>query len=154
MLDIRNEIAIQAPQTVVFDLLTTTGYWPQWHLSTRAVSGVTDRPYALGEAFEEHAEMAGQQAEIHWRCVAHDGPRSAALESREQSASIAYTLDESEGQTTISRRLQVNPAVLRGMAPTDVAAHNLLWDISQRSLERFRVMVMSMRTSSATSDAA
>lgn len=116
MLDIRNEIELAAPKEIVFSLLTTPHYWPQWHLSTRAVSGSTAQPCRLGESFEEQATIATQSAGIVWTCVALDAPHAASIESRE-------------------------PLMLRGLAPSDAAAHQLLWRVSQESLVRFRSFV-------------
>jgi hypothetical protein len=129
MLDVRNEIEVGASKEVVFSLLTTPHFWPSWHVSTRAVSGVTDQPYRLGESFEEHATIAEQPAELVWTCVAHDAPHAAAIETREKSVRISYLLHETNGRTKIARQLTVDP--------TQAAAQQLLWTVSQQSLVRF-----------------
>ena len=151
MLDIRNEIELAAPKAIVFSLLTTPHYWPQWHLSTRAVSETTAQPYRLGESFEEQATIATQSGGIVWTCVALDAPHTASIESREKNARISYQLGEADGRTTIRHQLTVDPLMLRGLAPSDAAAHQLLWRVSQESLVRFRSFVSAKhpRTPSA-----
>ena len=144
VLTITNEIELRAQRPVVFDLLTTTQYWPHWHVSTRSVAGVTDRPYVLGEVIHEHAEMETERAIITWRCVAHDGPHSAALESSEHAARILYKLEDAGDHTLLARQLTVDPAMVRSVAPTDSAARELLWRISQQSLQRFQLLVHAM----------
>ena len=47
------EIVINGPQEKVFDVVTTTGHWPHWAVLARAVAGVTERPFQLGDPIYE-----------------------------------------------------------------------------------------------------
>jgi Polyketide cyclase / dehydrase and lipid transport len=49
MTAIINTVTIKVPPKAVFDLITTARLWPQWHPATKAVGGVVERPYGLGD---------------------------------------------------------------------------------------------------------
>jgi uncharacterized protein YndB with AHSA1/START domain len=44
---LHHEVVFQSPLAEVFEFITTTGHWPQWHPATHAVTGQTLKPAQL-----------------------------------------------------------------------------------------------------------
>jgi predicted ester cyclase/uncharacterized protein YndB with AHSA1/START domain len=120
MTNIGNEVHIDGPIGPVFDLVTTTRYWPQWHPATEAVSGVTDRPLALGDQVRERASIGGRVHEGTWTVVEHDRPTRLVLQIDQGRIQITYAFTPSGGSTLLRRELQYRPEDFAGGA-TDPA---------------------------------
>lgn len=133
-----NSVAITGPAGPVFDLATTAGLWPSWHPATRAVSGVTERPYRLGELIHEDLEVAGLAARVTWRVTEHDRPRRAVFQSDRPPIRITYTFREAGGVTEFRRELEYDPAALDGKALDPAEVQRLLQTQSEEALRRFK----------------
>ena len=57
MATLTTTIQIHGALAPVFDLVTTTRFWPQWHPATIGVGGVTERPFQLGDKIRERAHI-------------------------------------------------------------------------------------------------
>jgi hypothetical protein len=66
------EVIIDGPQDKVFDLVTTAGLWPQWAVLARAMAGVTERPFQLGDPIHEFVRTPTGAQEIEWHITEHD----------------------------------------------------------------------------------
>src|SRR4051794_13744223 len=97
MTQICTEIRINGRRAAVFDLATTTRYWPRWHPATTAVAGVTDRPLALGDQVREYAVIGGRAHEGTWTVAEHPPPESLLLQVDGGRIQIGYTF-ESDGE--------------------------------------------------------
>ena len=64
MAQVTNTIVIDGPIDRVFDEVTTTRTWPQWHPATVEVGGVIDRPIQLGDKIYEKARIGGLIFEV------------------------------------------------------------------------------------------
>src|SRR5260370_34903122 len=84
------EVVIDGPPDKVFDVVTTTGLWPQWAVLARAVAGVTERPFQLGDPIYEFVPTPTGPQEVLWHITAYDRPRRAKLVA-EAGTGITYS---------------------------------------------------------------
>src|SRR5260370_28074804 len=84
------EVVINGPQEKVFDVVTTTGHWPHWAHLARAVAGVTERPFQLGDRIYEFVRTPTGPQEVLWQITEYDRPRRAKLVA-EDGTPISYT---------------------------------------------------------------
>lgn len=82
MTRVANRIAINGPIERVFDVVTTTRHWPQWHPATISVGGVTERPIALGDPIRERARIGARVYEGEWTVAEHEYPLRVVLSGR------------------------------------------------------------------------
>ena len=97
------EVVINGPQEKVFDVVTIAGLWPQWAVLARAVAGVTERPFQLGDPIYEFVRTPIGPQEVLWHITEHDRPRRMKLEV-EDGTSITYHFIP-QGDDTIFRRV-------------------------------------------------
>ncbi|MBI4518746.1 MAG: SRPBCC family protein [Deltaproteobacteria bacterium] len=109
---LHHEAVFQRPLVEVFELITTTGCWPQWHPATHAVSGQTLRPAQLGDECTEAMRTAGFfEGHISWRVVACETPVRWAIASTEiavpllsrAKVRVEYALEAERGGTRLFR---------------------------------------------------
>jgi hypothetical protein len=81
------EVVINGPQEKEFDVVTTTELWPQWADLARAVAGVTERPFQLGDPIYEFCRTPIGPQEVVWHIVEHDRPHHAKLEAEDGTIS-------------------------------------------------------------------
>jgi hypothetical protein len=136
-----NSVAIRGPVEAVFDLATTAGLWPRWHPATKAVAGVTDRPYRLGDVISEDVEAAGLTDRITWRVVEHDRPRRVALQQDTPLARITYVFEQDGPMTQFRRELEYEAAALAGRFPDLAELERLLSAQSEVALRQFKALV-------------
>jgi predicted ester cyclase/uncharacterized protein YndB with AHSA1/START domain len=138
---ISNHIRIDGPIALVFDLVTTTRFWPRWHPATHAVSGVTDRPLQLGDRVTEHATIGGRAHAGTWTVVEHDPPTRLVLQIGEGRIEIAYTFEADADATELTRVLRYRPQDFAG-GDTDPAGLEARMDSeSTVALERLKRLV-------------
>jgi polyketide cyclase/dehydrase/lipid transport protein len=116
------EVLINGPQEKVFDVVTTTGLWPQWADLARAVAGVTERPFQLGDPIYEFCRTPTGPQEIMWHITEHDRPHHAKLEA-EDGTTITYTFI-GKGDNTIYRREFELGSVLAAQQPLPYTIEN------------------------------
>jgi predicted ester cyclase/quinol monooxygenase YgiN/uncharacterized protein YndB with AHSA1/START domain len=146
MTHICHEVRINGPIELVFDLVTTTRSWPQWHPATEAVSGVTDRPLALGDQVHERAVIGGRVHEGTWTVTEHVRPSRLVLQIDGGRIQITYTFS-SDGEATLLRRElryppqdfaggTADPAALdaRVHAQSEAALRRLAWLVEHQLL--------------------
>jgi hypothetical protein len=144
-----NQISINGSIERVFDAVTTARYWPQWHPATIAVSGVTDRPVALGDVIRERAQIGARVYEGDWTVAEHARPSRVVLRGRGAPIQIAYTFG-SEGQaTTLRRELDFQPEDFLGSVTDPAALESLMDHQSEAALHKLKQLVEELL---ATSD--
>lgn len=102
----RNEATFSYPIKPVFELITHAKYWTQWHTASKAVGGVTERSYALGDLVYEHGEYDdGTAHDMFWVVAAQDREHYSlsVLIAQEQKVGLRYTLREEAGVTHFAR---------------------------------------------------
>ncbi|WOO78047.1 uncharacterized protein LOC62_01G001600 [Vanrija pseudolonga] len=81
-------------------------YWTQWHTASKAVGGVTERAYGVGDLVYEHGEYDdGTSHDMFWVVAAQDleGYTLSVLIAQEQKVGLRYTLREEGGVTHFAR---------------------------------------------------
>ncbi len=151
MTQVCTEIRINGPLEAVFDLTTTTRYWPRWHPATTAVAGVTDRPLALGDQVREYAVIGGRAQEGTWTVAEHQRPESVLLQIDGGRIQIGYTFEnegsdddgsEGDGPTTRLRRVLTHrPEDFAGGATNTTALESYMSTQSEEALQRLKWLV-------------
>jgi steroid delta-isomerase-like uncharacterized protein len=136
-----NEIRIDGALEPVFDLVTTTRYWPQWHPATESVAGVTDRPLALGDQVRERATIGGRVHEGTWTVAECDRPRRLVLEIDGGRIRITYTFAPDQDATLLRRELRYRPQDFAGGTTDPAALEARMHAQSEEALRRLRWLV-------------
>ncbi len=99
---VSHHFIVDRPIELVFDIVTTARFWPEWHPATRGVEGDIDHPARLGDRIIEHVTIAGITGTGTWTVVEHDPPHSLALESvlGDNRLRIGYRLGTVDGGST------------------------------------------------------
>lgn len=136
-----NQIEINGPLADVFDLVTTTRYWPQWHPATIGVGGVTERPFRLGDQVQERAQIGEQIYEGIWTVVEYQHPVQATLRMQSGRIQISYTFYP-EGQATVyQRELTFYPADFQASVADPVRLEKLMHAQSEQALRKLKTLV-------------
>ena len=101
-----NTVTIKGPPKAVFDLITTARLWPQWHPATKAVGGVIERPYGLGDLIHERGKIGNADFKATWKVVEHVRPSKIVLQSQDGPTRITYTFAAGKGTTVFTRKLE------------------------------------------------
>lgn len=138
MIQITNSIQIHGPLEAVFDLVTTTRFWPQWHPATTGVGGVTERPMQLGDKVRERAVIGGKTYEGNWAVVEHSRPARAALLMEGGRIKISYAFEAAESTTKFKRTLEFHPEDF-GADPNSI--EKLMYVQSEQALAKLKVLI-------------
>jgi len=107
MTRIYTTIHIDKPVEQVFDFVTTSGNWPQWHPSSLGVHGATEHPMQVGEEVTEDFRVAGRRGSVVWTVTDCDPPRRWVIDGkvvgRSSGGIITYTLTPADGATQFER---------------------------------------------------
>jgi hypothetical protein len=139
--EIVNSIHIDGPVENVFDLVTTTRYWPDWHPATESVGGVTDRPLALGDQVFERARIGGRLHEGTWTVSELLRPVRLVLQIDSGRIQITYRFAQFENATLLRRELRYRPEDFAGGATDPDALAERMRAQSQTALERLKPLV-------------
>lgn len=103
---------VDKPVEQVFDYVTTSGNWPQWHPSSLGVSGTTDHPMQIGERVTEEFLVAGRRGSVAWTVTRCERPHRWAIDGviagRSSGGTVAYTLTR-RGDGTFFEREFIYP---------------------------------------------
>ena len=105
---VSHHFVVDRPIGLVFDVVTTARFWPQWHPATRGVEGDVDHPARLGDQIIEHVSIAGITGTGTWSVVEYNPPHGLALEAElgGRPLRISYRLDSAgDGSTRFQRDL-------------------------------------------------
>jgi hypothetical protein len=142
MAQVVNQVTIDGPIETVFDEVTTTASWPDWHPATVAVGGVTDRPIALGDTIHEVARIGGKEYEGDWTVVEHERPLRLKMSVLGSGTSITYTFEaESPSATRFTRTLDFEPAHFASSAADPAALERLMFTQSEAALGKLKGLV-------------
>jgi Polyketide cyclase / dehydrase and lipid transport len=92
---VRASIHIARPRRAVYEFVATPRTWTLWHPGRVAVSGIVDRPPAVGERVTEKLAFAGVQTQLAWEVTARKAPERwsmAAQVPRHGEAALAFKL--------------------------------------------------------------
>lgn len=141
MAHVINTIQINGPLEPVFDLVTTTRFWSQWHPATTGVGGVTERPVALGDKIRERAVIGGQTYEGNWTVVEHTRPERAALLMESGRIKITYSFQKVGQATEFKRELEFHPEDFSVSAADPNALEKLMHAQSEQGLQKLKQLV-------------
>jgi len=107
MPNITNTIFIERSMNAVFDVATTTKYWPIWHPQCLNVRGDTENPIQLNEKSSELVKLGFVKKIVDWTCTLHERPNKLRLDGTTRSIKsyIEYTFKERDGGTEFTRFL-------------------------------------------------
>jgi uncharacterized protein YndB with AHSA1/START domain len=106
---VSHHFVVDRPIQAVFDVVTTTRFWPEWHPATRRVEGDVDHPAQRGDRITEHVTIAGIEGSGTWVVVEHDPPRRLAMETDLAVGHLRITYQLSaagDGSTRFQRDLE------------------------------------------------
>lgn len=107
-----NSATFNAPVSKVFSYITQARFWPLWHVDSKAVGGVTDRPYVLGDVIYEKGLTDGQDFGLFWHVVEWEKDKKVVLYDKKTNTYLRYTFTEENGITTYSRESKMDRDVL------------------------------------------
>jgi hypothetical protein len=136
-----NTIQIKGLLEAVFDLVTTTRFWPQWHPATTGVGGVTERPLALGDKIRERAVIGGHTYEGNWTVVEHVRPERVTLLMESGRIKITYTFQAVERAVQFQRELEFYAEDFKTSAPDPGALTKLMSQQSEQALQKLKTLV-------------
>jgi hypothetical protein len=125
----------------VFDLVTTARFWPRWYPITKAVAGVTERPYQLGDLIHEHLENRGITTDLLWRVAEHGRPSRIVLQCEAPRLRITYLFERQDRGTELRRVMEYEPSELRQLSPDAEELHRHLRGQADLALTRLRELV-------------
>lgn len=138
---VTNTIQIVGALAPVFDLVTTTRFWPQWHPATTGVGGVVERPFQLGDRIRERAQIGARTYEGTWTVVAYTRPISATLRGASERIQITYML-QAEGEITrLSRQLEYHPEDFAASVTDPSQLDQLMYAQSDQALQKLKALI-------------
>ncbi|MCC8402527.1 SRPBCC family protein [Paraburkholderia sp. MMS20-SJTN17] len=99
-------VAIERPDTVVFDYVTTPAHWPDWHPSSLSVRGATDHSLRVGEQVTEEFRVAGRRGSVVWTVAERDRPRKWVIVGTiggKSAGTVSYSLTPVASGTRFER---------------------------------------------------
>jgi uncharacterized protein YndB with AHSA1/START domain len=120
-------VTIDGSPEAVFDLVTTARFWPQWHPATRAVGGVTERPFQVGDRIHEAGRIGNLDFQTSWKVVEHVRP--------------SRTFSMGGGGTVFTRELTYKLENFAAVAATSGAAEALMQSQSDQAVKQLKEMV-------------
>lgn len=136
-----NDVSIEGPIERVFDLVTTTRYWTEWHPATIGVEGVVDRPIALGDTIRERARIGQRVYEGDWHVIEHVRPTRVLLRGETGRIEIGYTFKQDGATTVFRRELAYEPDDFRESIADPVRLEELMHAQSQAALGKLKQLV-------------
>jgi uncharacterized protein YndB with AHSA1/START domain len=132
-----NTVTINGMSEAVFDLITTARLWPQWHPATKAVGGVVERPYGLGDLIHERGRIGEKDFETTWKVVEHARPSKIVLQSQKAPTRITYTFTAGKGSTAFTRKLEYQAESFSAVRELE----NVMRAQSERGVNQLKALV-------------
>jgi uncharacterized protein YndB with AHSA1/START domain len=136
-----NTVTIDGAPEAVFDLVTTARFWPQWHPATTAVSGVTERPYRLGDRINERGRIGNSEFNVIWKVTEHVRPRAIALQSEGSPVRITYSFNPRGSGTEFTRKLEYDVEDLGTVAGDPDEVNRLMQAQSAQAVKQLKALV-------------
>jgi hypothetical protein len=144
MASVVNTISIEGPAGSVFDLVTSARFWPRWHPASRAVAGVTERPYQLGDVIHEQVHAAGNDFRFLWKVAEHVRPSRVVLQEQNSPTRITYSFEARGGEVVFRREVFYDEALVRQALPEIGDLGGLMHAQSEEGLRRLKELVEGM----------
>jgi len=144
MATIISAIRIEGSVEPVFDLVTTTRFWPKWHPATIGVGGVTERPVLLDDVIQEQAQIGPRVYEGKWTVIEHLRPARVVLRGESGHIQIAYLFQAVGHATEFRRVLEYRPEDFKDSAADPAALEKLMREQSEQALQKLKQLVESI----------
>lgn len=141
MTEVTNSIQINGSVMAVFDLVTTTRFWPQWHPATIGVGGVTERPFLQGDKVRERAKIDSHTYEGTWTVTEHERPSRAVLLGESGRIQISYAFKQVGDQVEYSRTLEYQPEDFAASVADPALLEKLMYTQSEQALQKLKMLV-------------
>jgi hypothetical protein len=141
MATVINTILIQGAVAAVFDLVTTTRFWTQWHPATIGVGGVTERPFQLGDQIRERAQIGAHTYEGIWTVIDHERPLRARLRAGSGRIHIGYTFAQAGEEVRLTRTLEFFAEDFRASVSDISKIEPLMDSQSEQALHKIKALV-------------
>jgi hypothetical protein len=138
---VTNTIRILGQPAAVFDLVTTTRFWPQWHPATTGVGGVTERPFLPGERIRERAQIGTRTYEGTWQVIEYDRPQRVVLRGESGRIQITYTFAAAAEAVQFSRQLTYYPEDFAASVPDLSRLSTLMHVQSEQALQKLKILI-------------
>ena len=142
---VSNTVTIRGAPKAVFDLITTARLWPQWHPATKAVGGVVERPYGLGDLIHERGRIGDKDFETTWKVVEHRRPSKIVLQSQKAPTRITYTFAPGQGTTLFKRKLEYRAESLASIKELG----KVMRDQSEQGVNQLKALVETILSEEA-----
>lgn len=139
-----NEVRIDGALEPVFDIVTTTRYWTEWHPATIGVDGVVDRPIAPGDMIRERARIGQRVYEGNWQVTEHVRPTRVHMLGENGRIQIGYTFGKDGGATLFRRELEYEADDFRESVADPVRLEELMHAQSEAALGKLKRLVESL----------
>ena len=139
-----NSVRIGGPIEPIFDLVTTTRFWPQWHPATTEVSGVTERPVLSGDVVRERAQIGAKVYEGNWTVVEHQRPSRVVLRGESGRVQITYLFQAHGTATEFRRVLEYRAEDFSAGVDDPEALQKLMHQQSEEALHKLKQLVESI----------
>ncbi len=141
MTQVINTIQISGPLEAVFDLVTTTRFWPQWHPATVGVGGVSEKPFGLGDLIRERAQIGPQTYEGTWTVIEYTRPTRVVLQGESRRIQITYSFQVVNGATEFKRELGFYSEDFSDSLADPSALEKLMYHQSEQALQKLKGLV-------------
>ena len=141
MSQVVNTVQINGPLEPVFDLVTTTRFWLQWHPATVGVGGVIERPFRRGDRIRERATIGPRTYEGTWTVVEYNPPHSAVLRGQSERIQISYSFETKGAATELQRKLEFYSEDFGASAADPTMLKKLMHDQSELALQKLKALV-------------
>lgn len=138
---VNTRITIHGPIAAIFDLVTTTRFWTQWHPATTGVGGVTERPFQLGDKVRERAQIGARVHEGTWTVIEHERPHRTTLRMESGRIHIHYTFQPSGEGVEFTRSLEYHAEDFAASVPDPVMLEKLMYSQSEQALQKIKALV-------------
>jgi uncharacterized protein YndB with AHSA1/START domain len=136
-----NTVVIEGVPEAVFDLVTMAHFWPQWHPATTAVTGVTQRPYLLGDRIIEQGRIGKGEFTVTWQVAEHIRPHRVTLQSESSPVQIIYSFSSRGNATEYTRELRYDVDDLKSIAADPNEVNRLMRAQSEQAVKQLKALV-------------
>ncbi len=141
MTRIQKSIQLSRSVQAVFDFVTTPGNWPQWHPSSRGVSGATAHSLHVGDQVSEGFKVGWHQGRVVWTCRERTAPHHWVIEGQVEKGgggTITYALTPHGDGTRFERTFVYEmPNRLLGLLDA-LFIRRLMAKASERALQQLK----------------
>jgi hypothetical protein len=136
------------PVQIVFEYVTTPGYWPEWHPSSLGVSDSADHSLGIGEQVTEEFLVAGRRGQAIWTVIERVVPTRWVIDGEvngRKSGIVTYTLGPRDNGTYFEREFVYSmPNFLLGLLDRFVLRRRIEAE-SKQAVQQLRSVLLRQK---------